>query len=560
MTTAAEVLSDVPLFANLDDNECQVLAERVDLLELVPGKVLYEYGDPGDWMVVVKRGEIELSVTNKTGEKVVVDRIGPGEFCGEISLLDAGVRTATAKVLTAGEAIIVDRGDLDELLRLRPAAGLDLLGATGKALRVHAQLLRNAASRNVNEEAGDSVGVVRRLADAVAGFSGSITFLILHLFIFAAWIVLNIGALPFGDFDPYPFGLLTMAVSLEAIILSTLLLFSSNRQTARDRIRSDIEYDVNLKAELQIQHLHEKVDQLHRAAADQDRGARPAPQAAGDAGVAARPQLSLLRAARRDVVEHGRGAADDRAGVELEAEVEAGRAAGQLRQRDRGLELAGPRRVERRRGVTVEEDLDGVTRRERDLAHERRVGQPGALDEPRRERAALGADADLAPAGQARDQLDRRTLRGQADQLDADRAAAVDRERLADRRLHRQHDALARARGPHRELDAGRDDGRAARRRGADRLARRPAHARRRLAKRVAAGEVVEEARRTGRIDGARIGGVGVGEARVAAGRRRIDAAVTRQHGDQDKQPRAHGSDEHIAACVTDRARPVTNP
>jgi uncharacterized membrane protein len=263
-SAAAEVLAGVPLFASLDEHECQLLAERVDLLALEVGKVLYRYGDPGDWMVVVKRGEVQLSIQTKTGERLVLDSIGPGEFCGEISLLDPGARTATATVTKDGEAIIVDRGDLDELLRLRPQAGLDLLAANGKRMRLHAQLLRNAASRNVNDASGDNDGgLVLRVADAVAGFSGSITFLILHVVMFAAWIVLNVGALPFGGFDPYPFGLLTMAVSLEAIILSTLLLFSSNRQAARDRIRSDIEYDVNLKAELQIQQLHEKVDTLH---------------------------------------------------------------------------------------------------------------------------------------------------------------------------------------------------------------------------------------------------------------------------------------------------------
>nr|HEX4314246.1 DUF1003 domain-containing protein [Kofleriaceae bacterium] len=263
-TAAAEVLAGVPLFANLDEHECQLLAERVDLLALDVGKVLYEYGDPGDWMIVVKSGTVELSIRTKTGERLVIDQIRGGEFCGEISLLDAGARTATATVTEAGEALVVDRGDLDELLRLKPQAGLDLLEANGKRLRAHAQLLRNAASRNVNEASGDNDGgLVLRVADAVAGFSGSITFLIMHVGIFAAWIILNVGALPFGDFDAYPFGLLTMAVSLEAIILSTLLLFSSNRQAARDRIRSDIEYDVNLKAELQIQQLHEKVDTLH---------------------------------------------------------------------------------------------------------------------------------------------------------------------------------------------------------------------------------------------------------------------------------------------------------
>src|SRR5690606_23640071 len=93
-------------------------------------------------------------------------------------------------------------------------------------------------------------------------------FLVIHVVLFTVWIVFNVGAFPFGDWDPYPFGLLTMSVSLEAIILSTLLLFSSNRQGARDRIRSDIEYEVNLKAELEIAHLHEKTDKLYEEMLD----------------------------------------------------------------------------------------------------------------------------------------------------------------------------------------------------------------------------------------------------------------------------------------------------
>jgi uncharacterized membrane protein len=125
-------------------------------------------------------------------------------------------------------------------------------------------MLRERVVKNVNEQVEDERGgIVLRVADWVANFSGSITFLVLHVGIFAVWITLNVGVLPFGDFDRFPFGLLTMAVSLEAIILSTLLLFSSNRQSARDRIRSDVEYDINLKAELEVAHLHEKTDRLH---------------------------------------------------------------------------------------------------------------------------------------------------------------------------------------------------------------------------------------------------------------------------------------------------------
>ena len=261
MSATAEVLAEVPLFADLDDRDRAVLAERVDVMPLEVGKMLFQYGDPGDWMVILKSGAVELTVKTKTGEKVFLESIGAGEFFGEISLLDMGARTATATVVEAGEALIVDRGDLDELLRIQPAAAMRLLAATGKRLRNNAEMLRNTASKNVNEVATDQGNIVLRVADWVANFSGSITFLVVHVVVFAMWLLFN-GFAP-GAFDPFPFNLLTMTVSLEAIILSTLLLFSSNRQGARDRVRSDIEYDVNLKAELQIQHLHEKVDTLY---------------------------------------------------------------------------------------------------------------------------------------------------------------------------------------------------------------------------------------------------------------------------------------------------------
>jgi CRP/FNR family cyclic AMP-dependent transcriptional regulator len=262
MSATIEALSEVPLFAGLDDKEQAILAERVDICPITSGECLWEYGDPGDWMMILKSGRVEITVKTKTGEKVFLETAEPGDFFGEISLLDVGPRTASAHVVESGEAIVVDRDDLDELLRLRPTSALHLLAATGKRLRKNAAVLRNTATRNVNEEVEAETSLVLRIADWVANASGSITFLLVHVVIFAAWISLNIGMVSWGDFDPFPFGLLTMAVSLEAIILSTLLLFSSNREGARERVRSDIEYEVNLKAELQIQHLHEKIDQL----------------------------------------------------------------------------------------------------------------------------------------------------------------------------------------------------------------------------------------------------------------------------------------------------------
>jgi CRP/FNR family cyclic AMP-dependent transcriptional regulator len=263
MPTTVEVLAGVPLFADLDPKEAALLAERVDEVKIDEGETLFEYGDPGDWMGIVLDGQVEMTVRTKTGENVFLELAEPGDFFGEISLLDLGARTARATVKQTGKMIVVDRGDLDELLRVKPAAALNLLSATGKRLRATAEVLRNTASKNSYEEAQEQLNIIQKAADWVANFSGSLTFLILHLVLFTIYIVLNLGVVSFGDFDPFPFGLLTMAVSLEAIILSTLLLYSSNRQTARDRIRSDIEYDVNLKAELQIQHLHEKIDQIH---------------------------------------------------------------------------------------------------------------------------------------------------------------------------------------------------------------------------------------------------------------------------------------------------------
>lgn len=263
MADHGRLLSAVHIFSLLDEQERQILAERVDLLHAKKDDVLFRYGDPGETMFVLVTGSVELSFKNKTGEKVVLQVVDGGDFFGEISLLDRGPRSATATVLEDIEALVIDQGDLDELFRLKPQAAFDLLAATGKRLRQSALLLRNTATRNVNEVVEDTRSKTMKIADWIADFSGSMPFLFIHVGIFFVWIVLNIHVLPFGNFDPFPFGLLTMVVSLEAIILSVFVLLSQNRQVERERVKSEIEYDVNLKAEMQIQHLHEKFDQLN---------------------------------------------------------------------------------------------------------------------------------------------------------------------------------------------------------------------------------------------------------------------------------------------------------
>ena len=154
----------------------------------------------------------------------------PGHFIGEISLLDGGSRSASAVATQDVEAIVVDRGDLDEFLHACPAAALDLLGATGRRLRESADLLRHTATRDANEIAGDQRTTVMKTADWISEFSGSLPFLFIHIGLFFVWIILNVGPIAhtrLGGWDPFPFGLLTMVVSLEAIILSVFVLLSS---------------------------------------------------------------------------------------------------------------------------------------------------------------------------------------------------------------------------------------------------------------------------------------------------------------------------------------------
>jgi CRP/FNR family cyclic AMP-dependent transcriptional regulator len=264
MPTDAALLAEVPFFQLLDDEERASLASQLEVLSIPAGQMVFEYGDPGDSLFLVRSGAAEVFFRDDTGERIVLERPSTGDFFGELSLLDGGPRSASVVASEDLEVLRLDREDLDEFLKRHPTAAISLLAATGRRLRHTAERLRHTASRNVNEEVEDKRSVVQRSADWIAAFSGSIAFLAIHVIWFFFWIIINVGWLPgIPAFDPFPFGLLTMIVSLEAIVLSVFVLLSQNRQAEKEHVRADIEYDVNLKAELEIAHLHEKVDRLH---------------------------------------------------------------------------------------------------------------------------------------------------------------------------------------------------------------------------------------------------------------------------------------------------------
>ena len=259
MPADATLLADLPLFSALRPKERALLAEAVDHRILAAGQVLFKAGDPGEALFVVVSGEVEISVTDHAGQKIVLSTCTHGDAFGELAMLDAGPRSATATALTATEVLEVDRDDLLLLVKKRPEAALHLLGAMGAMTRKADLLLRARVARNAQEEIEDHRTLLEKVTDWVAAYSGSISFLLLNALWFGAWIYLNVSGL--SKFDPYPFGFLTMVVSLEAIILSILVLLSQNRQAAKDRIRDDVEYEINVKAELEVAHLHAKLDE-----------------------------------------------------------------------------------------------------------------------------------------------------------------------------------------------------------------------------------------------------------------------------------------------------------
>lgn len=263
MPTDAALLKEVPFFQLMDEQERTALAGILDVVQVPATRLVFSYGDPGDSLYIIRAGSVEIFITDDTGTRIVLETATAGDYFGEISLLDNGPRTASVVATEDLEALRLDRPDLEQFLNRYPSAALDMLTVMGRRLRSSAEQLRHTASRNVNEEMEDRRTVMQKMADWIAEFSGSMAFLVLNGLVFLVWIVANVDLVPgLPAFDPFPFGLLTMAVSLEAIFLSIFVLISQNRMAAKDRIRADIEYDVNLKAELEVAELHEKVDHL----------------------------------------------------------------------------------------------------------------------------------------------------------------------------------------------------------------------------------------------------------------------------------------------------------
>jgi len=263
MSCDPNFLANIKMFDLLDEDDRVALAAVIDDMTVPAGQTLFQAGDPGDSLFIVREGQIELFIKDTAGQKIVLHTAEPGDMFGELAMLDAGSRTASALALTQTELLVLDRDDLILLFKRIPDAALHMLASLTALTRKADELLRTRVSRNLNEEMEVHSSVLLRIADWLAWFSGSMPFLLSHTVWFILWISLNTFILGDKAFDPFPFGLLTMIVSLEAIFLACFVLISQNRQAQKDKVRADIEYEVNIKAELEVAHLHEKTDRIY---------------------------------------------------------------------------------------------------------------------------------------------------------------------------------------------------------------------------------------------------------------------------------------------------------
>jgi len=264
------IFEDIPLFSLLDADERAVLGEQVELRRFAARQRIYRAGDPGAKAYVVTSGKVEVVVIDEDNQEVVLDRPTTGEMFGLASMLSASEHATTATALEDTTAIEVDRHDLSNLLQRKPLAGLDMLTMIGRHFRSAQDLVRARSARNPNEIIDEQLTFGQRVADSVARFGGSWAFIITFAAILITYTVVNV-ALGGRAWDPYPFILLNLFLSMLAAVQAPVIMMSQNRQDAKDRVRSELDFSVNRKAEGEITQLaakllriEDKLDDIHR--------------------------------------------------------------------------------------------------------------------------------------------------------------------------------------------------------------------------------------------------------------------------------------------------------
>jgi uncharacterized membrane protein len=269
MACDLQVLRQVPLFALLDDDELAVLAEQVELEQFRPRQRIYRMNDPAGHAYVVISGAVQVSTVDEDHQDVVVAQPGIGEFFGFASMLEQTPHQTHAVATDETTCLRVDRQDIFALLQQKPHAGMDMLTVLGRQIHNTQQLVRVRASRNPNEMIESEATLGERIADVVAGFGGSWTFIITFLVTLVAYTAVNV-ALKRASWDPYPFILLNLFLSMLAALQAPVIMMSQNRQDTKDRLRGELDFEVNRRAEYEIRELAQKLNHLNDSVNDID--------------------------------------------------------------------------------------------------------------------------------------------------------------------------------------------------------------------------------------------------------------------------------------------------
>jgi CRP/FNR family transcriptional regulator, cyclic AMP receptor protein len=261
MACKPEVLKNVPLFSLLDEDETAVLAGQVELKTFAPRQRIYKIGEPGGRAYVMVAGSVRITTVDQDHQEVVVDEPSQGEFFGFASMLDQTPHQTNAIAVEEATCIEVDRDDIAILLQRKPHAGMDMLAVLGRQFHASQQLVRVRATRNPNEVIETEATLGERIADTVARFGGSWTFIIAFGVVLCIYTGIN-SFLRGSAWDPYPFILLNLFLSMLAAIQAPVIMMSQNRQDTKDRLRGELDYDVNRRAEVEIQGLAHKLNLL----------------------------------------------------------------------------------------------------------------------------------------------------------------------------------------------------------------------------------------------------------------------------------------------------------
>lgn len=256
-----EALRSVPLFASLDDDAARDLRNLLSEKTVPQNTRLFRQGDRGDAMYLIESGRVRISIRDDDKQEVTLAELAQGDFFGEMSIIDGRQRSADAQVIEDSRLAVLSREAFLSFVKNNPHVALEMLSALTDRLRRTDDLLRSRVSRNVNEEEEARLTLADRAADLIAEFGGSWKFIILSMLLIIFWIIFNSWILVSG-FDPAPYQMLNLGLAVIAGMQAPIIMMSQNRQGEKDRLRADLDYQVNLKNELSLAEVLRRLDVL----------------------------------------------------------------------------------------------------------------------------------------------------------------------------------------------------------------------------------------------------------------------------------------------------------